>query len=62
MVGEDIGLEDIKALMETTVNGSFIGKFVLGGMKMWMELNWLDLLDYIPKLQSLIKGWLAIEF
>jgi hypothetical protein len=54
-----MGLREIRTLMSTTIICHFIGKFISeGGIKWWLEKNWLDFLGYMPRYHTLFRGYL----
>lgn len=63
VVGEDVGIGDIAALIGRALVGRFCGKVVsLLSLKEWLDENWFPLLDYSPTFHTLAQGWLCVIF
>jgi hypothetical protein len=63
VVGEDVGIGDIAALIGRALVGSFCGKVVSpSSLKEWLDENWFPLLGYSPTFHTLVQGWFCVIF
>jgi hypothetical protein len=55
VLGEDMGLEEVEILFGKVLTCKFIGKIIRKEFFIrWMENNWKEALNYIPKFHFLI--------